>query len=159
MKFFKTLTCLTLFAAALSGCGGEAGDKHDLLMRSIDAMELGAESRSLSAVMEYVDENYSDAMGRRKADVARAVQINIMRNQQLHVLVSVNQIEWVDDGEENARVELVAALAGRPIDKASLLDGVRADLVRFNVNFHRDGERYLVTSAEWQRALMGADLF
>ena len=43
-------------------------------------------------------------------------------------------------------------MAGRPIESTEALLDVRADLMRFDVEFVREGDDWRVRAADWRRA-------
>ena len=108
------------------------------------------EARSLSQIVEYVSENYSDNNGRGLRDIKRAIQLQLMRHKTLYVFSVINDIKWVDDS--SADVQITAAMAGQPIKSASLLTSIRADMIKFNVHFVLDDEIFKVQSAQWSWA-------
>ena len=151
MKNMRYLTHLFVFAftLALSGCGGGPLPKEQRLLNSVEAVKNAAEKRSLSEVMEYVSESYNDQNGWRYADIRRMVQIQILRYKRLYVLTDVKGIEWISDDE--AKVKISVALAGRPIEDASLLKGISADIITFDLVMRAQDDIFVTQSALWTR--------
>ena len=124
--------------------------KEQILHQSIAEIESRFEERSLSKIVEYVSESYKDETDRNLKDIKRAIQIQLMRHKSLYVFSVVKNIEWT--GDKLATVEIAAAMGGKPIESASILTSVRADMVKFTVDFALEDEVYKVQSAIWRRA-------
>jgi hypothetical protein len=133
----------------LAGCGGGGDSPEAMLRQSIDALQHAAEERSLSGFMAHISENYMDEGGRTRKDVRALAQLQFIRNPNIHTFKVVHDPTLTDD--RNARVTVLAALAGRPIDGASALTGLRAELMRFDLDFVLE-DSWRITSARWSRA-------
>ncbi len=138
-----------LFLLLLAGCGADEDSPEAQLRQTIDDLQAAAEERSLNGFMDLVSEQYSDDGGRTWKDVRAMVQIQFIRNPNLHAFKVVRDLALVDDS--HARVTVLAALAGRPIDNASALSGLRAELMRFDLELNLE-DRWRVASADWSRA-------
>jgi hypothetical protein len=66
------------------------------------------------------------------------------------VFTSIGDFTWHDD--QNVTVQIATALAGKPIESASFLTSIQADMINFNVDFILENEVYKVKSATWQWA-------
>ena len=139
-----------LLVALLVSCGSKELSKEQMLSDSIEQIESRMESRKLSDVAEFIDENYSDEQGRTLRDVKRVIQMQFMRHKTLFILSNVNQVEWTTENE--AQVTITAALTGQDVNDVSLLKSIRADMVSFDVKFIRQDDKFVVSSARWQRA-------
>ncbi len=71
-------------------------------------------------------------------------------HQSIHLLTQVNPIELT--GEERARVTLFVAVAGEPVDAASQLLSLRADLIRLELELVVEEGEWRVLSGAWRRA-------
>ena len=94
-----------------------------------------------------MSENYQDERGRKFRDIKRAIQLQLMRHKSLHIFSTVNDIQWTSD--THATVKITAAMAGKPIDSVSMLSAIRADMIKFTVEFRLEDEIYKVRSAVW----------
>ena len=139
-----------LIVLILCSCNGEKLSKEQLLRQSIAEIESRFESRKLSQVVEYVDEGYADQQGRNLKDVKRVIQLQIMRHQTLFIVSQIKNIQWI--GENQAQVEITAAMTGRDVKDVSLLKSIRADKVSFDVRFVRQNDKFVVSSAAWRHA-------
>ncbi len=146
MKITLQKTFIILFLITLISCSSEQQlTKDQLLYQSITELENRFEERKLGRIVEYVSENYSDQSGRKIRDIKRAIQMQLMRHKSLHVFSVIKDIEWT--GDELAKVEIAAAMGGAPMEDASILPKVRADMIKFTVEFVLEGEVYKVKSA------------
>lgn len=136
----------------LSGCGSEDESPEATLLRDMDAMQEAAEARDLSEFMVYISEQYSDQDGRTWKDIRAMTQLQFVRNPNIHTFKVVRGLEMTND--EHATVTVLAALAGRPIDGASALSGLRAELMRFDLDWVLE-EHWRITTAQWSRAESG----
>lgn len=144
------LFILVLFTVA---CTDEIEvSKEQLLLQSINELESRFEERKLGRIIQYVSESYLDQNGRKLRDIKRAIQLQLMRHKSLYVFSTVKDIQWPDEGNKLAKVEITAAMAGKPIENVSLLTSIRADMVKFTVDFILEDEIYKVKSATWARA-------
>ena len=125
--------------------------KDQLLFQSIAEIESRFEKRNLGLIVEYVSESYKDESGRTLKDIKRSIQIQLMRHKSLYVFSSIGDVQWIDDN--NAKVEIAAAMGGKPMESASILTSVRADMIKFNVDFVLEDEVYKVKAATWTWAV------
>ena len=121
--------------------------KDQLLKQSIAEIESRFEQRKLGLIVEYVSESYQDENGRTLKDIKRAIQIQLMRHKSLYVFSTIKDVQWT--GDENAKVEIAAAMGGKPIESASILTSVRADMIKFTVDFILEDDVYKVNAATW----------
>ncbi len=139
---------ILFFILVLVSCSSEPQlSKEQLLYQSITELENRFEERKLGRIVEYVSESYSDEKGRSLRDIKRAIQLQLMRHKSLHVFSVVKDIEWT--GDELAKVEIAAAMGGAPMEDASILPKVRADMIKFTVEFVLEDEVYKVKAATW----------
>jgi len=142
---------LYLFFANLCSCSsGEKLTKQQLLKKSISELELRFEERKLGRILEYISENYQDESGRGLKDIKRAIHLQLLRHKSLYIFSTITDIEWLD--ESSASVQIATAMAGKPIKNVSLLESVRADMIKFVVLFVLEDNIYKVESASWEWA-------
>lgn len=147
----KNKLTVLFFVALLVSCSSEQKlTKEQILVQSIEEIESRFEERKLGRIVEYVSEDYADDFGRKLRDIKRAIQLQLMRHKSLHVFSTIKDMQWLDDN--HATVNIVAAMAGKPIDSVSILTSVRADMINFTVTFVRDEDIFKVQSATWKWA-------
>ena len=72
-----------------------------------------------------------------------------IRNPKIHTFKVVRDVKVTDENTASATV--VVALAGRPIDNASALTGLRAEMMRFDLTFEHS-DQWRVIGGRWQPA-------
>ena len=152
----KILTRITLlfFIINLMACSSEqAQTKEQILSQSVSALETRFESRKLGDIVEFISANYHDEQGRKQKDIKRIIQIQIMRHKTLYVFTSIGDVQWTDD--QNVTIQIAAAMGGKPMESASILSSVRADMINFIVDFVLEDEVFKVKSASWKWARPG----
>jgi len=143
IKFTPILCLLTLM-----GCTSEKQlTKEQILYQSITELENRFEERKLGKIVEYVSEDYQDNTGRKLRDIKRAIQMQLMRHKSLYVFSTIKDIKWKDN--MHATVEIAAAMGGKPMESASILTSIRADMILFTVDFILEENVYKVKSATW----------
>ena len=149
LKRITLMLILSLFF--LAGCSSdEVLTREQVLLQSIEQLQLRFEARKLGGIIEYVSEDYQDERGRKLRDIKRVIQLQLMRHKTLYVFTSITDIQWLDDN--NATVEIAAAMGGQPMESASILTSVRADMIKFTVDFVLEDEVYKVKSSVWSWA-------
>lgn len=141
------------FLCCIQGCSSEAPlDKKTRLLKVLQNMETAIEAKSLDNFMAYVSDDFElTDRGYNKKDAERLLRIRLMRQKNVHVHQAVRDIEWLNEGEEQATVEVVAALAGSAFS-LSELPKIRAELAKFRVTFQLIDDSYVVTQTTWERA-------
>ncbi|MGI9316010.1 MAG: hypothetical protein ACR2QW_01655 [bacterium] len=139
---------LAMLVAMQAGCGEEV-TPETLLRQTIDQVQDSAESRDLGDFMAHISEGYKDEGGRSWKDVRALTQLQFIRNPKIHTLKRITELRLTDD--TNASATVLVALAGRPIDNASALSGLRAELMRFELEL-RLGDHWRIVNASWHRA-------
>jgi hypothetical protein len=132
-----------------AACGGPEGTPEAQIRELVDRAEQGAENHEISVFRASLADDYRDNHGYDRRTVLRLIQGILLRNQQIHLFSVVRDIRVQAD---TAEARVLVAMAGRPIESADALLNVRADLVRFDVQFVREGNDWLVRAADWQRA-------
>ncbi|MCF6318382.1 MAG: hypothetical protein L3J83_03745 [Proteobacteria bacterium] len=142
---------ILFFILTLVSCSSEQQlSKEQILLQSIAELEDRFEQRKLGKIVEYVSENYGDEQGRTIRDIKRAIQMQLMRHKSLYVFSTIKDIKW--NGDENVQVEIAAAMGGKPMESASILTSIRADMIQFKVDFVLEDEVFKVKAATWTRA-------
>jgi len=139
---------LILQTVFLLSCSDDVAlTKEQLLYQSIDELENRFEERKLGRIIEYVSKDYHDEQGRKIKDIKRAIQMQLMRHKSLHVFSVVKEITWT--GQQKAKVNITAAMGGKPMTSKSFLTAIRADMINFQVVFVLQENIYKVKSATW----------
>ena len=137
-----------LIVLLLAGCSDEI-TPDSLLRQAIDQAQESAEARDLGEFMAVISDDYEDEGNRRWKDIRALAQLQFIRNPKIHTLKRITRLDLIDD--DTAEVTVLVALAGRPIDDASALSGLRAELMQFELDFKLKQD-WQIVRASWQRA-------
>ncbi len=153
MKLFNKIFKGLFLAVFLAACSGEPElDKKSRLLNTLQDMETAIEAKGLDDFFDHVTDDFKSAKrGWSKKDAERLLRIRLMRNKSVHVHQAIKRIDWLNEGEEQAEVEVVVAVAGTAFSLTDL-PTLRADMVKFIVTFKLIDGEYLVTQTEWSRA-------
>lgn len=140
---------LVLMLIVLHACNNSQHDTPEQQIRKVlSSIEQGIEERSLSQVIDHIDDDYKDHHGRIKQDIKRYVQLQILRNQNITVFTRIKSIEIEDI---YASVELSAATAARGVDLNIEANRLKADSHKASIVFKNNSEGWQITSSSWQR--------
>jgi len=143
-----------LFAAVslISGLACSAApESPEAQIRSlISELEVAAEARELRDLKEAVSERYADDRGNDRRAVVQLLTYHFLRNQSIHLLSRIAELEVPEAGR--AFVTVYVAMAGRPIPDATALVELHANFYRFDFALEWETERWLVTRADWRPA-------
>lgn len=140
-----TTVCLFLLLAACSD-----PESPEARVRAILAeAEAAAEERDIGFFRNLIAEDYSDKRGRNRSEIIQQAWFYFQRNQFIQVLSRIESIEF--PVPELTRVELVAGLAGRDEQAASVWE-LQADVYRFELEMRLDGDgEWKLIHAGWRR--------
>lgn len=146
---FLRSALFVLAALLLAACSSEPDVSPEQQVRdTLEAIEIAVEARSLSGIMEHVSDDYQDHRGQTKKDVARLMQLQIIRNQNITIFTRIKSID-INDGI--AGVELSSAMASRAIDLSIESNRLKADTAKFSLVLTKEGNQWQVQSGSWQR--------
>jgi hypothetical protein len=145
----KTAATLWVLAAALvAGCAG--GDPDAEIRALLAAAEEAAEARDAGFFASILGAGYRDSRGNDKDEAVRSVRGLFLVNQRIEIVSRVDEV--VLEGADAARAVVHAGLVGQRTG-ASLIDGVDADLYRFELELVNEGGDWQIIGAEIRRAL------
>ncbi len=149
----QSLIAFLMLTSLLIGCSNEPQlDKKTKLMNTLTAMETAIEAKGVDEFFTHVSDDFvSQKRGWGKKDAERILRIRLMKNKTVHVHQMVKRVEWLNNGDQQAEVEVVAAMAGTDISLNDL-PSFRGDMVKFIVTFELINDDYIITQTEWQRA-------
>lgn len=134
-------------AICMQGCSADKS-ADELFRETLTLMEQAAQQKDVKAFMHHVSKNYQDSQARSWQDIRRIAQIYFLRNKTVHIYKHVTRLDIIDD---SAEAIVLVAMAGQPIDSVESLINIRAELMRFKVQFEFDGG-WRVRWAEWKPA-------
>ena len=144
----KALGLVSALAVLAAGCG--ASDPEAEIRALLAAAEEAAEARDVGFFGGALADDYRDARGNDRAEMLRKLRGYFIANQRIEILSRVDEIVVEDDG--SARAVVHAGMVGRRAG-AALIDGIDADLYRFELTLVNDGAEWQVASADFRRAV------
>ncbi len=142
---------LVLSLFLLSACSQETSTPEEQIRDMVSAMETAVEQRSLDSVKELVDSEYSDEWNRSRRAALRALMFYFQGHQSIYLLTRITNIELNQDATA-ASVVVYVGMAGEPVDESESLINLNADVYRFQIRLVADGDAWLISSADWERA-------
>ncbi|TDR20542.1 hypothetical protein [Marinicella litoralis] len=145
------LGCCVFFL--LAACSGDAPvDKETKLLNTINDLEIAIEEKRLDDFLESIDDDFKSAeRGWNKKDIERLMRIRLLRNKSIYIHKNVKRADWLDEGEDQVEVEVVAAMAGADISLTDL-PTFNGDMIKFTVTFKLIDGEYIITQTEYHRA-------
>lgn len=108
------------------------------------------ENRDILGTLALISPDYQDPRGNDQAAIKRLLLGYFMRNKAIHLFV---QIETIDlPLPDQARVVLLAGMAGRPVEGLEGFLNLRADLYRFYLDLGKPDAEWVLVSMEWEPA-------
>ena len=144
----KALGLVSALAVLATGCG--AGDPEAEIRALLAAAEEAAEARDVGFFSGVLADGYRDARGNDRDEMLRNLRGYFIANQRIEILSRIDEIVVEDDG--SARAVVHAGMVGRRAG-AELIDGIDADLYRFELTLVKDGAEWQVASADFRRAV------
>jgi len=133
----------------LGGCGVESElSEEDKVRATLTAIEIAAEARSLSAMIEHISDSYRDYEGNDYQKIKALLQLQLIKNQSINIFSKIRELEVSAD---SATVELSVAMASRGGDLSIEENRLRADTHRFSILLKREKEQWKIRSVSWQR--------
>jgi hypothetical protein len=153
MQLYQKIVISLWVVTLLAACSSEPElDKKTRILNTLKTMEAAIEAKGLDEFFDFVSDDFkSTGRGWNKKDAERLLRIRLMRNKNVHVHQVLKRIDWVDEGEDQVEVEVVAAMAGTDFSLTDM-PSFRGDMVKFIVTFKLIEGEYLVTQTEWNRA-------
>lgn len=130
---------------SLTSCTSK-GSPEEQVHALIASAEKGAEARDLSAVMDLVSDRYADTRGQDKQSIRALLHGFFVVNQSVHLLMKVESLEFPSDGIAEAQVTV--GMLGRQSQEDW---SFAAEVYEFDIRMAREGDEWLLTSAEWRR--------
>lgn len=145
----KAFGSATAFVAALaSGCS--AADPEAEIRALLGAAEAAAEARDVGFFGDALGAAYRDTRGNDRDELLRTLRGYFIANQRIEIVSRVDEI--VLEGEDAARAVVHAGMVGQRTG-AALLDGVDADLYRFELELVHSGGDWQIIGADVRRSL------
>jgi hypothetical protein len=144
----KALGLASAFAVLATGCG--ADDPEAQIRALIADAETAAEARDVGFFSGVLADGYEDERGNDREAMLRALRGYFIANQRIEILSRIDEIVVESDG--SARAVVHAGMVGRRAN-AAIIDGIDADLYRFEITLVDDGGDWQVIRADFRRAV------
>lgn len=128
--------------AALAGCGEATPPEAALRAWVATGVEL-AEQKDRRGLVAMISPAYTDARGNGRDDIENLFRVYFLRQHKVALVTRIEELRVI--GETAAELVLTVGMAGTN-------DGVlgfSADAYRFDMEFERDGDDWLLISARW----------
>ena len=133
--------------AILAGCGGREGPEQRV-RAFVDRVAASAEARSLRDFPAYLAPGFRTEGGLTRDEALALVARYLLSHRTIHVFQRIQELEL--RGPDQARVVVVAALAGAPMAGPEDLARLKADLFRFDLELADLGDGFQITGGLWQ---------
>ncbi len=135
----------------LGACGDDNQDPKAAIRALIVQAEQAAEAHEIGDLKPLVAASYRDTQGHDRDGILRLAQFYLLQNRSLHLFSTIKSIAL--DDPETARATVLVAVSTTPVEDATQLLRLRAELLRFELRLALlDGARWRVTTAQWRRA-------
>jgi hypothetical protein len=151
LSYFSRAISLWVVLCFLSACGSsDPQSPEERVMHTLSLLEEAVERRSVSDFMQHVAEDYQDHQGHSKKDIRRLIQLQYVRNQNIHILSKINELNIQDD---LATVELSAAMASSAAALGGDITRLKADTHQFSIVLRSldNQQSWLIESVAWER--------
>jgi hypothetical protein len=135
-------------AALTAGC--TASNPEAEIRALMAAAEQAAEARDVGFFAEVLGEGYRDSRGHDRDEALRSLRGYFIVNQRIDVVSRIDEIAV--EGTDTARAVVQAGMLGRRTGGA-LLEGLDADLYRFELELVKDAGEWRIIGASFDRAL------
>lgn len=141
---------MLLMALALSACSSDSGSPEEQIRVLVTQAQTAAEAREMGPLRTLIAEDYADSQGNDRKAIENLLRIYFMRNQSVHLLTRIREIQVASP--DHATVSVAAAMAGRAIANPGELAGLNANLYRFDLELIRRDGAWRVQRATWEPA-------
>lgn len=138
-RFLATLVA----PLCLLACGGPAEEPEAALRAWVAQGQELAEAKDRGGLVDMISAAYSDARGNDRDDIEDLFRIYFLRVHAVALITKIEELK-VFDGTAG-KVVLTVGMAGTHDGNF----GFSADAYRFEMEFERDDEEWLLTSARW----------
>lgn len=135
---------------ALIGCSRPSSPEAEVRAMVAKAVT-AAEAHNVRDLRGMIADDYRDQRGLDRKAVENLLRLQVLRQQSLYLFARISNIEFPTP--ERALTSVAVAMAGKPIQDASSLTGLNADLYRFDLEWVRYGQDdWRVQTADWKPA-------
>jgi len=146
VRYLATAVLCLLLAA----CGGPSEGPEAALRAWVAQGHELAEEKDRRGLVDMISPAYIDARGNKRDDISDLFRLYFLRVNKVALITNIEELNVY--GDDAGEVVLTVGMAGTHDGTF----GFSADAYRFEMEFERDGDEWLLTSARW--AEMGEDL-
>ena len=139
-----------LTGVLLCACGGAVQGPEEALRSWVSQGEQFVAAKDRRGLVDMISPAYTDARGNSRDDIENMFRFYFLRQQSVALITRFEELNIYDDSA--AELVLAVGMAGTN-DGTS---GFSADAYRFEMEFERDDDEWLLTSARWGE--FGGDL-
>lgn len=139
-----------LVCICLSACGGPAEGPEQAIRSWVSQGQQAAEAKDRRALVDMISSTYTDARGNSRDDIENMFRFYFLRQEKVALITRIEELEVY--GDSAAKLVLAVGMAGT---SDSVL-GFSAEAYRFEMEFERHDDEWLLTSARWGE--LGEDL-
>jgi hypothetical protein len=137
----------------LPGCRCSRSSPEEQVRKTIDEVVRAAHERDLKRMVAAVSEQYSDAQGNKKSDIAGMVRVQFLLHPNLYLVAKLSSLECPEATQ--ARVAMFAAMASVPGGGGVPdLRKLSADVYRFDLTMIDEDGDWRVVRAAWAPATL-----
>ena len=144
------ILCSGLVFACLVSCGGPAEGPEEAIRSWVSHGKEAAEAKNRRALVGMISHAYVDGRGNSRDDIENLFRLYFLRQQSVALITRIEELDVY--GDSAARLVLAVGMAGRNDN----VFGFSADAYRFEMEFERDDDEWLLMSARWGE--FGGDL-
>lgn len=141
---------LMTLCTILAACGDPVLVAEDALRIWVDEIEVAAEAKSRSDILDKVSENYADSRGNSRKDIGDKLLLYFLRRQTVTFVSTIDALKI--SGESAAKMSLTVAMAGSNTSAF----GLEANAYRFELELEQVDARWMLIGARWSQ--LGGDL-
>jgi hypothetical protein len=135
MKFSAITSLIFVAAIPLAACGAKSSDDEQV-RALIERVELAAEARDASDVLEHIADDYTDSAGLDKTRLRDFLRGYFLAHPKLEIVANVESLEFPVDGLAQAVVTVATVALADP------------DLERLKVELRRTAGVWRITRAD-----------
>jgi len=139
-----------LVCICLSACGDPAEGPEQAIRSWVSQGHEAAEAKDRRALVDMISPTYTDARGNSRDDIENMFRFYFLRQDKVALLTRIEELQIY--GDSAAMLVLAVGMAGT----SDTVLGFSADAYRFEMEFERGDEEWLLTSARWGE--LGEDL-
>jgi hypothetical protein len=137
---------LIIFVLLLSGCAETKTSTEEEIRQFIAQGVTAVEAGDINTLKTMISRNYEDERGYNRLVLGKMLQFYLAQRKNIHLFYNILEIKEL--AADYAHVTISVAVTNQDIDDESLLDGVNADLERFELELVKNGD-WQVRESRW----------